>query len=273
MRKIKIFIIIFVLIVFIGTLITFFNKNVQISKELEQLQSKNNINCIRIDSQFNTKNENKIYKKLDLYPSAKRVVLGNLLAIHEYSFETYKNYNILQIIDLENNNEISLGASSETTLSEGKINYPFSFLFVDKPIVGIENNWYVLSENKCNQPASICSLSLYALPFTFGSEYKLISIPKKYQIPENVNIKSIEGTKETKIIFSLNKTTKFLTYDTSNSNWEEINNGIKYHKLYTAKAVTKNNNCFYYPTKKGSVVFLKEGNTSNEGYVSFIKDN
>ena len=144
--------------------------------QLQKLQAKNDITCVQIDEYFNVKKKKKTFQKLELYPQVKEVQLSKRLSLHQYTYETSDITTYTTIIDLDNQKFIDVSPEQELFLWDSQVTADINLGLIDQPVIGIDDNWYVLSDDPCHysnystKPAAECAYSLFEL-HAYGQQY------------------------------------------------------------------------------------------------------
>lgn len=263
---ISVLIVIPLLIVFSTILAIRYDKT---SRLLNELEKKNTIYCTQIDEYFNEKGNVKPFYKLNLFPFLSRINGKFIIYTFNYLVGTANETRIVYLHDLPK---------------------AYSFDFADRSVVDINNKLYVLSQEMCPYANGICKQELYVHYYDdFGAIGKSIPIPKEYkpiiekkvyeglleggvrgkemrsiEREESVHLKSIEGIVGEVIVFSLSKGNTLVYFDTVNKKWGIASN-TSFQKVSSLDTVFKKNTCAYYPSVRGSYLFLKEG------YMALIK--
>ena len=236
---------------------------------LNDLEKKNTIHCVQIDEYFNEKGNIKPFYKLNLFPFLSRINSKFIIYTFNYLVGSANETRIVYLQDLPKE---------------------YSFDFSDRAVVDVKNKLFVLSQEMCPYANGTCKQDLYVHYYDdFGTKGEVVPIPKEYkpiiekkvyeglleggvkgkeilsqESEKSVHLKSIEGVIGETILFSLSKGNKLVYFDTINKKWGVANNTL-FQKVSSLNDVFIKNTCAYYPSMRGSYIFLKEG------YMALIK--
>lgn len=239
------------------------------SKSLDSLVKQNTVRCVQIDEYFNEKGNIKPFYKLNLFPFLSRINGKFIIYTFNYLVGAANETRIIYLQDLPKE---------------------YSFDFSDRAVVDIKNKLFVLSQEMCPYANGICKQELYVHYYDdLGTKGESIQIPKEYkpiiekevyeglleggvkgketlslENDKSVHLKSIEGVIGETILFSLSKGNKLIYFDTVNKKWGVASNTL-FQRVSNLNDVFKKNTCAYYPSIRGSYIFLKEG------YMALIK--
>ena len=269
----------FILLILFTTIFFFYRENKSNLKLIQNYRQKDELICPQVDNFFNLIGNSRNFQKLKLLPIDTRLDFHSpsSLAINTYEFTSvftkkveksvrifglkefgfYSNSYLPMIYDVEGDQNSSTVPFTPVLPND----FNFQFFFSPNIAIGIDNQWFVLSQSICDY-GSPCKQILYKVDS--NGKREIVKIPEKYT---RRVIDTIDGSYKQSVVFKLSDN-MYATYDTIKDVWQDFPTNIKYSKLNSVENIIKKYGCIYIPAYQGDVVFYKH-NLFNKGYPDF----